>query len=340
MRRFLKEKYLRIPGILIVAVFMALAYSTEEEPCGWTRIGIAAIFTVAIWQGAVAILWYFRKLFPNIEQTVKRLALTVITAVIYTFLIDAAVQTILAAFGLMEPCDWTTLWQKQSINVIPLLFVGTLYETTYFFDSWKRAIVEAEEYKSQQLRSQFEALKNQINPHFLFNSLNTLITLIGEDQRQATDFTQKLSEVYRYILQNKDEELITLRKELEFVRSYIFLLKMRFGNNLHVNIDIAEGNLNDHIAPLSLQMLIENAVKHNEVSNAHPLQIDLYVQNGKTIVVKNNLQKKASGHSTRIGLENIRKRYEYLSNTNIEVITTAINFMVALPLIKLVNETD
>ncbi len=180
-----------------------------------------------------------------------------------------------------------------------------------------------------------------MSPHFLFNSLNTLTTLIAENQKTAIDFTEKLSEVYRYILQNREKELVSLKDELDFVRSYVFLLQMRYPENLSVDFSIDERHLKQSIPPLTLQILVENAIKHNAISKAHPLKIDIYVDNGKSVVVRNNLQlKKTIEKSTKTGLSNIRKRYQYFGKRNIDIINTATNFLVAAPLLDLSNESD
>lgn len=227
------------------------------------------------------------------------------------------------------------------MNFILAIIIGTIYETVFFFEKWKETIKQNEELKNQQIRTQFEVLQNQMSPHFLFNSLNTLTTLIAENQEIAIDFTQKLSEVYRYILQNKERELVYLHEELEFAKSYLFLLKMRFPDNLTATFQIDKEYESMSIAPLTIQMLVENAIKHNVVSKAHPLHIDVYVENGKSIVVKNNLQiKHVIEKSTKTGLANISKRYEYLDNRQIEIMTTPKNYMVAIPLINLFEDKN
>ncbi|MEM7299383.1 MAG: histidine kinase, partial [Bacteroidota bacterium] len=205
-----------------------------------------------------------------------------------------------------------------------------------FFDQWHHSIKINEALKNQQIRTQFEVLQNQMSPHFLFNSLNTLTTLIAEDSNVAISFTERLSEVYRYILQNKEKEVVKLGEELDFVANYVFLLKIRYPENLQVEWKVDDKYLDNSIAPLTIQILVENAIKHNVISKTKPLLIEIYVENGKSIVVKNNLQKKKTiEKSTKTGLANIHKRYEYFGKQNIDVITTAENFMVAVPLLNI-----
>ncbi|MFT5618795.1 MAG: two-component system LytT family sensor kinase, partial [Arenicella sp.] len=303
---------------------------------GFIGYSVSVLITFIIWEGCRGILFFFRKQFPNIEQTIQRLAITFVAVVFYTFLISISIH---AVFEWILPSDEQIgAFFKFGINFIATGIVIIIYESAFFFQQWKQTIVEKENLKLQHVKSQFSALKNQITPHFLFNSLNTLVTLIAENQNAAIDFTQKLSEVYRYILQHKDKEVISLEKELQFVESYIFLLKTRFSENLKVEISIPKERMQYFIAPLSLQMLVENAIKHNEVSTARPLYLTISVENDN-LVVKNNLQRKSSvAHSTKTGLENIKQRYKHLSHHLVEVIVTTSSFIVAIPLLDVRNE--
>jgi LytS/YehU family sensor histidine kinase len=226
------------------------------------------------------------------------------------------------------------------MNIILAIIIGTMYETVFFFENWKATIRLNEELKNQQIRTQLEVLQNQMSPHFLFNSLNTLTTLISENQEIAIDFTQNLSEVYRYILQHKERELVRLSDEIEFAHAYLYLLKKRFPDNLTYDFRIDKSLESRSIAPMTLQMLIENCIKHNVVSKAHPLHIEIYVENGNSIAVKNNLQQRQSiEKSTKTGLANIKKRYEYLTDRSVEVIKSAHSYIVEVPLINLVFES-
>jgi two-component system LytT family sensor kinase len=220
-------------------------------------------------------------------------------------------------------------------NFMAAIVSSTVYEAAYFFEKWKEAFKLNEQLRNQQIRTQYEVLQNQMSPHFLFNSLNTLTTIIAEDPKSAIVFTEQLSEVYRYILQNKERELVTLTEELDFVKSYLYLLKIRYPDNLQVEVRV-----NDHgylcIPPLTLQMLVENAIKHNVVSKSKPLHVEIYVEKEKWVVVKNNLQKKdILEKSTQTGLDNIRKRYEYLKVKNMDVRISENDFIVAVPLIEI-----
>ena len=216
-----------------------------------------------------------------------------------------------------------------------LFLLGAVYESIRFFQLWKTTAVEKEQLERAHLASQLEGLRNQVNPHFLFNSLNTLTYLIPEAPDKAVRFVQQLSKVYRYVLESRDEQVIPLQTELEFLQSYIFLLRERFGDNLQVEIgDMPERKM--AIVPLTLQMLFENAIKHNVISTQKPLKIEVFTENGR-LIVRNNLQKKNQVmDSTGVGLQNIRDRYRMLTEHEIEVIASQQYFTVLLPKIEIV----
>lgn len=181
--------------------------------------------------------------------------------------------------------------------------------------------------------AQFETLKSQVNPHFLFNSLNVLSSLIFIDQNKAAKFVRQLSKVYRYVLEYKEKDTILVRDELPFLESYIFLLKTRFDKNLHIDITIDKEYHQKKIAPMVIQLLVENAIKHNIISTQKPLAIKIFVE-GAYLVVLNNIQLKSSREmSSKTGLENIRKRYEYLSNMKVIIEENSDYFIVKIPLL-------
>ena len=288
--------------------------------------------------GLLPSLCTFRRVFPTIRETPKRLAITLLSLVTLLAVGDVV---ICLALGLKQWSDFSNLsilFNKTPKSLMAALVVGSIYENVYFFQQWRDTIRVNEALKSQQIRTQFEVLQNQMSPHFLFNSLNTLNTLIAEDPKLAMEFNEKLSDVYRYILQNKEKELVKLSRELKFVKDYLFLLKMRYPENLHIQIDVDEPYARRHIAPLTLQMLVENSIKHNVVSRALPLFIEIYTQRDR-LVVKNNLQpKQVLEKSTKTGLENIRKRYQYLTKNKVHVDANNKFYAVSIPLLEVIEE--
>lgn len=206
--------------------------------------------------------------------------------------------------------------------------------TVNFFRHWKESLLEAEHLKQEKLKADYRALQNQVNPHFLFNSLNVLISEIRNDPKKAENYTHKLSKVYRYVLQSKNQELISLQKELDFIHSYIYLHKVRVGEALTFLIDINKDAITKALPPLSLQLLVENAIKHNVVTEDEPLTICIKNLDEETLVVENNLNPKKTSESTNIGLENIKARYAILGTRKPEISIKNDKFIVTIPLLN------
>lgn len=192
--------------------------------------------------------------------------------------------------------------------------------------------------QKENLQSQFEVLKQQVNPHFLFNSLNVLTSLIKVDPDLAESFTERLSKVYRYVLENKEKDLVSLSTELEFLNAYLFLLEIRFMNKLLVEIRIDKSHYDYLVLPIAIQLIIENAIKHNTFSKAQPLRIEIFVDSHKRLNIINNLNvRETKLVSTGVGLENINRRYALVSDQKPEFIKTGEHFIAKLPLLKLEN---
>lgn len=225
-------------------------------------------------------------------------------------------------------------------EVIILVFILVIITAMVFaefgvflLNNWRFSLAELERFKKENAESQFESLRSQVNPHFLFNSLNTLSSLIYENPEKAESFIRELSDVYRYVLENRGKELVTLKEELLVAQSYMSLVQLRFDENLTIRVDIPETCHIMNIAPLSIQLLIENAVKHNVISRKKPLYINIFVEDNM-LVVKNNLQKKSSiEYSSQFGLKNIKSRYAFLSDAQMAILETADEFIVKIPLI-------
>jgi sensor histidine kinase YesM len=187
--------------------------------------------------------------------------------------------------------------------------------------------------KKETLKAQFETLKSQVNPHFLFNNLNVLSSLIHVDPEAASRFVRQLSKVYRYVLENKDADTVSLEEELAFLEAYAFLLETRFGDSFRLNIRIPADCRPCRVPPAVIQMLVENAIKHNVIARAKPLHVDL-LREDNYLVISNNLQRKSSvEHSSRIGLQNIMRRYEFLSSARVIVEETGETFSVKIPIL-------
>jgi hypothetical protein len=217
--------------------------------------------------------------------------------------------------------------------VILLILFDVVFVARNFFINWKASILELENLKQEKLKADYRLLQDQLNPHFLFNSLNVLISEIVYDQKGAVEFTRKLSQVYRYVLQSKNHDLVQVKDELEFAKSFIYLHKVRVGEALKVEIDICEEEINKSIPPMTLQILIENAIKHNKLTEELPLEIKIKSTGEGNLRVINTLRPKTVVDSTKSGLSNIRCRYQLLGKNEVEIETTKQEFIVTVPLL-------
>ncbi len=334
-----REPWPRIIGIPLIGILLAIIYS-DGHWTFWHSIK-PMVFTGLMWNLDYYLISLSRKKWPGVEQTSKRITRIILWILVANSTLDIGLCQLLSYFGLEEPVSLDMLSNKLATNLLVTFVVGSLYESGYFFRQWKEQTLIAEKAMSLQLQSELSSLKSQISPHFLFNSLNTLVSIIPEDPKKAVEFTERLSQVYRYILQYKEQESVPLETELHFAQAYYFLMKMRFENSLEMVFDIKEHHNHLFIAPLSLQILIENAIKHNVVSNSKPLKIEISTTNGDRLLVRNNFQLRKSVESyTGTGLNNIIKRYAYLvPEKEVEIVNDTIFFTVSLPLLTHKNSS-
>lgn len=229
-------------------------------------------------------------------------------------------------FGLFGQWVW-----PMAITFLIALVINMSFHVAHFFKWWRIVAINEERLKQEAIQLRYDALKGQVNPHFLFNSLSVLSSLIDTDQLKAKQFIQQFSDIYRYVLDQKDKELVALDDEIRFVKSYINLHRMRHGESLRVSIAIDDSS--GYIVPLSLQTLLENCFKHNIVSEDNPLTVRLWRENG-FVIVENNLQKRRTLRpASGIGLKTIGKQYEYLSERHVEVVQGEESFTVRIPII-------
>lgn len=220
------------------------------------------------------------------------------------------------------------------INLVGISFLYILIIVFSFYQQILEKTAKAEQMQHEYASVRLQALKSQVNPHFLFNSLSVLSSLLHSSPELSEKFIIQLSKAYRYILDQKDAELISLQQELDFLDAYFFLIQIRFNKKVLLQKEIDPGALNLFIPPLTLQLLVENAVKHNSMSLAQPLVIHVQVSNGELRVSNNISRREQLVASTGIGLENIRKRLKYVSETPIQVYQNDSHFSVIIPLIK------
>lgn len=302
----------------------------------WLSFSYSGIAWVFFWKGSEFLVDFWDLYIPWVDSPVKRFLASVFSIIV---LVLIAVWVLDLFFDLVIlGKTWTETLKSTGAPFWPTLGItlgiNVFMHGRGFLIAWRQAAIDNEKLKTEQIASQFKSLKNQVNPHFLFNSLNALSSLVYEDQDRAVEFIRKLSQVYRYVLENKDEEVVALEKEMAFVESFIFLQKIRFGDNLKVTIENSNPSL--FVPPLAIQILVENAIKHNVISEKDPLSINVEI-NSEGCIVRNSLKEKKVKDSTGIGLQNLKDRYHYLSDR--EVVVTKENeiFEVKLPLLKVIK---
>jgi sensor histidine kinase YesM len=218
-------------------------------------------------------------------------------------------------------------------SLIITIVASLFFHAFYFYQELQKNKIKEQKVIAGTASAKFDALKNQLDPHFLFNSLNVLTSLIDENPESAQKFTTALSKVYRYVLEQKNKDLVTVDEELEFAKTYMSLLKMRFEDSIIFEIPEQASNPESKVVPLSLQLLLENAVKHNMVTSSKPLHIKIYETNN-LLVVENNLQpKQIVKKSSGVGLDNIKQRYELLTDRKVNINQQAESFAVAIPML-------
>ncbi len=296
---------------------------------------VSLFFSTCNWFIIRAIMIFLRKKFPALKDSIKRILIFFLTIVATVISID-----IIGGLFLSQIFGGSYNPPTRSKTIVSIIVISTMtmaiYEAIYFYVKLKKSIKEKEQAKRIIVQTQLDTLRNQAQPHFLFNSLNTLRDIIDQDSKEdAKEFVDKLSNVYRFILESGNVNLISLREELKFAKAYIHIQSERFGENMKVNWNIPEERLEAQIAPMSLQLLLENAIKHNVISRAKPLVIDVVVEDDH-LVVNNKIQPKSTQiPSTKVGLKNIKKRYELLSDKIITIRTEENMFKVSLPLLSL-----
>lgn len=328
-----REMYMRYPIIVVIGILMPLIYDDYQF---FTRdyniaIGVSILRTAALWLGSKEIVEFILSRMDFMKSTAKTLTYQVAALIIYTFIVISVEIFVLESFTSYKYTFHDKVIFYENATLITL-FITTIYASTFFFFKWKENLLKAERLEKATLEAKYETLKNQVNPHFLFNSLNTLAGMLDEGSVSQV-YVQNLSEFLRYVLQIKDKELVLVREEMDFSRQYSFIQLKRFGGKLSINFIIPENFLSCMVPPLSIQMLIENAIKHNIISKEKPLRIDIYVNSQNSLVVENNLQRKEAEETTGLGLENIRNRYQYLNKSDILVKETDGKFIVELPLL-------
>lgn len=327
-----KEPYNRFILMILVGALLPLLFFHENERYV-TNTGISILGTFIYWEGNFQIFGYWHKRFPKYTDIWSRVWRTLLSITAYclfaTFLLGGIIHYLVGV-----ELNREDFWNNYQFGLFITLFISSIYETVATLRKWKEVVVEKEKLSRKQIESQYESLKQQVNPHFLFNSLNVLSSLMHTDLELADKFIKEFSNLFRAILDARDKTVVTLSHEITILESYIFLQKMRYGNNLLIESNIENNYLQRYLPPMSVQMQLENCIKHNEISEEKPLHVKITTHHD-IIVIENNYQPRNEKLlSTGVGIQNLIEKYKLISDKSPEFFQQNGSFIAKIPLIE------
>ena len=320
-----RDKRIFLFTIPFIVIIMNRLLFSSDYFSNWKVFGIGTLITFLVlcllWPLLTWVAVTVRNRFRQDREMIKRLALTISIIVMLTWLAITAIFQLYDQLKITgSPLQENRYYWALIVSAIINVFVTFLHEGFSGFEKWKATLIETEELKKEYLHSQLLGLKSQVNPHFLFNSLNSLSCLIAEDPNKAEKFLNEMSKVYRYLLRSNEEQLVTLETELKFAESYFYLLKARHGDGVSLKVDINKNDRKKLLPPLTLQILFENAFQLNMISKDQPLKIHISSVETDWLEIRNTIQKKVTEDEvSSSGLENIGNKYRLLCQQCISI---------------------
>lgn len=323
-------------GVYVIGNLLSKGFDYDNNIDIFIDFGFYQLYAFLLGYSNYYYFDYLEKLTWKKEEGVKRIFIGIVGSVVVTmaglFILNGLQYFLYRGTSWLEFIQGQR-WDSYSFGLWITLTIVIIFHFVYFYNRYQQKKIKEQKVIATSASAQFESLKNQIDPHFLFNSLNVLSSLIEENPENAQRFTVSLSKIYRYVLEQKNKELVTVAEELEFAKTYMNLLKMRFENSIDFEIPEHFDNPDAKVVPLSLQLLLENTIKHNTVSESKPLHIKITVE-GNYLMVQNNLQKKEVLQARKgVGLENIVNRYGILTKRNVLIDESATAFKVKIPIL-------
>jgi sensor histidine kinase YesM len=289
-----------------------------------------------VWQGNRYLLFSLRSYFDWFNRPVRKIIALVVAVTFFTVPISSVM--LIGWYQLFKngQVNWQVVNTATLIIMICVLFITHVYETVFLVKESESEMVRNEQLERAKAEAELDALKNQVDPHFMFNALNTISYLIDNSPEKAKSFNERLADVYRYILQNKARNLVMVHEEMTFLQDYFALQKIRYGAAVILQDNLDEDVLNHYvIPPISMQLLAENAFKHNEFSIMEPLEIRIYFENGKMVFYNRKRKKTAKKPTSKLGLYNLQERYKLTTGQLMEVVENDQSFIVHLPLLRI-----
>jgi len=332
LKPFTRYLWILIPlvGVLITTLFLITVSDVAYRSPVLIMMIHGIVMTAGIWAGCIIIVTWLWRRFPWEQSPRTHLILEVVLLSAYTVVFSGSLYLLERQFlDIPKP---ENLGMEIIITMLITYFITAIHESIFFYRQWMFNFSKSVRLERDNIEARYEALRTQVNPHFLFNSLNSLATMAG-DNAELTGYVQNLSDLLRYSLRAGEKELVLLRDETEIISKYASLQQKRFPDNLKINIDIPERLYHYALPPLVLQMLLENCIRHNVISTSQPLHINISA-NETSLTVTNNLQKKPDSEGTGTGLANIKGRYRLLTAHQIEIKEDGSFFSVTIPLLQ------
>jgi sensor histidine kinase YesM len=327
-------------SVVYTSIFAFIIYGTLDYPKDHLLFDLvyAFVYFLVLYEGYRRLTPWLERQFAFLENPYHKYLAGLVVFVLFSLLAVTLIGVV--PFFLLFEGTIGTIESHMEIRMNYI--INALFASVYYFfltgfqalQNFHFVRLESEKLQKEIAQAQFEALKHQVNPHFLFNSLNVLSTLVHLDADLSEKFIDQLAKAYRYVLEQKDRELVPLKTELDFINAFVFLLKIRFEEKLQVNLSVPADQLTRYLPPLTLQLLLENAVKHNSLSAESPLVVDISTDPAGFLVVQNNVQpRQQETASTGVGLKNITNRYRYLTPHKPDFGQTGTTYVARVPLL-------
>jgi len=337
--RIINRRFILVSLLLAVLAAGIALFEIRFNPTSLIYFTAAWVVVVLLllWMGNRLLTRLFNRYLSWLSYGNIRFFVHLLCGVFYSLVVINGTYTALKYLLTIDPPTRGQLIVMNVYGAIIFIPAYSIYFSLHFLRSWRKSEVESEKFQKESMRSQLESLKSHLDPHFLFNNLNILSSLIDKDKARSKVFLDKFAEVYRLLLRSRTEDLVTLREELDFIESYCFLIQTRFEDSIRFHIDIPSNLHRFLLPPLTLQMLMENAIKHTLITEKKPLSVHIIAgHDHPSLVVSNTLNEKQNAMATTSGsgLENIRMRYRHFTSRDMEVEKTETEFKVTIPLIE------
>lgn len=331
------KRYL-LPGLALIAAagFLIAAYFTEDNVVYVTTAWVL-IVAVLLWAGNRGLAILLDRSLPWSKYGNLRFFVHLLLGLLLLLLLLNLSYIALKVIATNDMPTRAQIIVMNAYGAFVFIPIFSIYFSIHFLKHWRKSELEVSKYQEQQVKSQLASLKNHLDPHFLFNNLNILSALIEVDPKRSRVFVDKFAEVYRWILKRSSDDLIPLPDEIDFINSYIFLIRTRFEKNIQFSINLQSNHTLKMVPPLTLQMLVENAIKHNSIYEGSPLSVEINQTSENYLTVSNSLSRKTTNEGiteSGSGLQNIRQRYAHFTELPVKVLETDSKFEVHIPLLE------